>query len=112
MNLNPPFAVLDWYLNDQYRDALTHLGPLPQWINRDSVLSAQEQIAAHREWIPAPPDSGFSLTADDYLIYDGLPPLAPAAHAWHLGQKILVYPHGFVVVVEIGGRFSCARIGA
>jgi hypothetical protein len=52
----------------------------------------------------------WTLTGDDYLVYTGLPPIPPAAMAWHGSERILVYPAGWVVVVTLGGDFTVARI--
>lgn len=100
---------LDWQLNTQYADAESHLGRLPSFIDGVSTAKTWEQITKHTSWEPFLPGS-WELTADDYLIYASLPPLAPAAMAYHLGEKILVYPHGFVCIVQLNQDYTVARI--
>lgn len=105
---------LDWYLNEAYGpNAMTHLGNVHRYITSVSVLTAFEQIDKHSESGYNPQivkGMGWELAADDYLIYKGLPPLAPAAHAYHLGDKVLVYPAGWVVICQLDGKFSVARV--
>jgi hypothetical protein len=98
------------YLSDEVREAvgglttyLTSATTDPLWLQLDenSRSGWNPQLVA---------DQGWELSADEHLIYPGLPPLAPAAYATHLGEKILVYPHGWVVIVQLGGAFSVARV--
>ena len=103
---------LDWHLNDRYPNPETYLGSIP------TVLDALDPDPIYRQfdrrspggWWPELPDKGWQLTADDALLFPGLPPLMPAAHAWHLGEKVLVYPAGWVCVVQLGGSYTIARI--
>lgn len=100
---------LNWEVcTPDYAEAL---GPLPRYINADSADPIWRQIDARSQsgWFPEPPGQ-WDLTADNYLTYPGLPPLAPAARAYHLGELILAYPHGFVCIVQLSGAFSVARI--
>lgn len=104
--------ILDWYINDNVRDAQAHLGLLPTYITSASTDPAWLQIEEHSRsgWNPHLTPKGFGLVHDDYLTFPGLPPLAPAAYAYHLGEKILAYPAGWVVIVQLNGQFSCARV--
>jgi hypothetical protein len=108
----PGFIPLDWQLNGRYPRPEEHLNPLQNFISGASVDPVWRQIEENTPlgWQPASPTMGFELSADDYLIYPSVPPLAPAAMAWHLGEKVLVYPAGFVCVVQLNGDFTVARI--
>lgn len=103
---------LDWNLNSNYPQAADHLGHLPSYINGDSSDEAWRQIhdAAISGWHPEPPSSGWQFTADDALLFPGLPPLAPCAYAYHLGERIFAYPFGFVCIVQLSGAFTVARV--
>lgn len=111
------FSVLDWHNNVRSyteADALTHLGRIPLLINPDCADPIWQQVQDNYPggWQPVLGDDRkkWTLTADDYLVYPGLPPIAPVAMAWLRSEKILVYPAGWVVVVELGGDFTVARI--
>ena len=108
------FQVLDWHLNDRYPDAMQHLGRIPLLVDPNCAdpIWLQVQDNYPQRWNPVLADerAKWTLTADDYLIYPGLPPLAPVAMAWHGSERLLVYPAGWVVVAELGGDFTVARI--
>lgn len=110
------FQVLDWYTNEGYSDAdaLAHLGRIPLLIDPNCADPVWQQVQDNypKGWNPVLGDerSKWTLTGDDYLIYPGLPPVAPAASAWLRAERILVYPAGWVVVVELNGDFTVARI--
>lgn len=110
------FPILDWHLNTSYKedDARQHLGRIPLLINpqcNDPVwLQVQDNYPNGWNPVPASERHKWTLTADEYLIYPGLPPVAPAAMAWLRSEKILVYPAGWVVVVQLNGDFTVARI--
>lgn len=109
------FPVLDWHLNEDYGpDALTHLGRVPLLIDPNCADPVWQQVQDNypQGWNPVVGEerSKWMLTDDDYLIYPGLPPLAPAAMAWLRSERILVYPAGWVVVVTLDGEFTVVRI--
>lgn len=109
------FPVLDWHLNEAYgNEAHTYLGRIPLLIDPNCAdpVWLQVQTNLPEGWNPVLADdrSKWTLTADDYLIYPGLPPIAPAAMAWLRGEKVLVYPAGWIVVAQLNGEFTVARI--
>jgi hypothetical protein len=110
------FRVLDWHLNAHYKEADAHeyLGRIPTLIDPDSNDPVWQQVQDNYPygWQPVLGDerSKWTLTGDEYLIYPGLPPAAPAAMAWHRSEKILVYPGAWVVVVQLNEDFTVARI--
>lgn len=110
------FAILDWHLNDQYgNEAMQHLGRIPLLFDPNCADPIWQQVQDNypEGWQPVLGDerSKWTLTADDYLIYPGLPPIAPAAMAWLRSERILVYPAGWIVVTELGkDEFTVARI--
>ncbi len=92
--------ILDWHYNDQYppRELAEHLGNLPFYIFRDDFRSAIDQIN----------DRPHGLVV--VVGYTGLPALAPAARAQHMGDTILVYPLGFTAIAHADSTFSVARV--
>lgn len=110
------FPVLDWQFNTQYSeaDARQYLGRIPLLLDPNCADSVWLQVQTNypQGWQPVIGDerSKWTLTADDYLIYPGLPPVAPAAMAWLRSERVLVYPAGWVVVVDLKGDFTVARI--
>ncbi len=102
--------ILDWHLNDRYPDAVSRLGPIPGLITPASPDPAWKQFEANLYWNPEPADSGWKLLGDDALIYPGLRPVMPVAMAWLRGEKILIYPAGWVVIAQLNGDFSICRM--
>lgn len=102
--------LLNWHINSAYPDAEAMLGNLPLAISADSSASIAEQLDATYGWEPLLPNQGWELSLDDMLIYPGLPPASPIAYAYHLGEKIILFPAGFVCIVQLGGAFQLARI--
>lgn len=110
------FPVLDWHLNTAYPDAAQHLGRIPLLLDPNYADPVWQQVQDNypEGWNPvvASERQRWTLTADDYLIYSGLPPVAPVAMAWLRAERVLVYPAGWLVVVELGGDFTVARVMA
>ena len=105
--------VLDWHTNTQYSEdeARLHLGRIPILIDPDSDDPVWLKFTANYErgWNPEPPGK-WSLMEDHYLLYPGLPPIAPAAMAYHRSEQVLVYPAGWVAIVQLDGAFTIGRI--
>jgi hypothetical protein len=105
---------LDWYVNaDLPPDVATQaVGALPLYLDADSADPAWLQIeeASRSGWNPHGTPEGFELHMDDILTFPGLPPVPPAAYAYHLGEKILAYPAGWVVIVQLNQSYSIARV--
>jgi len=110
------FPVLDWYFNPHYSeaDARAHLGRIPLLLDPNCADPVWLQIQTNYPagWNPVLGEERdkWTLTADGYLIYPGLPPLAPTAMAWLRSEQVVVYPAGWVVVVDLNGDFTVARI--
>lgn len=105
--------ILDWNLNNAYgNEALTYLGPIPEYLSPDDNRPAYEQLEERSicGWHPEPPENGWMLLADDYVVYPGLRAMPPVAMAWLRDEKILVYPAGWICVVQRNGEFSIARM--
>lgn len=107
-----PFPILDWHINTNVKDARDHLGRIPLIFNPDCPDPAWQQIKDNYPdgFEPEGSDKGWVLTADDALIYPGLPALEPSAFAMLRDQRILVYAAGWVVIAELEGAFTVVRI--
>jgi len=83
---------------------------IPFWLFEESSMSAVEQIHANYGhgggWRGT---SGFSLIADK-LIYPGDPAMTPKAEGKLRDERVLIYDHGWVAVVQTDGTFRVARI--
>lgn len=110
------FPVLDWHFNTRYPEdeCRQHLGRIPLLLDPNCADPVWQQVQDNypQGWCPVLGDERekWTLTADHYLIYPGLPPVPPAAMAWLRSEQVLVYPAGWVVVVTLDGNFTVARI--
>jgi len=102
--------ILDWRLNDNYPNAISLLGPVPALVTAASDDVAWQQFHDNHFWEPQDSTHGWKLMADDALLYPNLPPVMPVAFAWLRGEKIMIYPAGFVVIVQLNGDFSICRM--
>jgi hypothetical protein len=112
-----PFPILDWRLNSQYSEAdgRLYLGRIPLLINPQCADPVWQQVQDNYPagWQPVmgTDREKWHLMGDDYLRHDGLPPVAPVAMAYHQRERIIVYPAGWIVVVDDStGEFTVARI--
>lgn len=110
------FSVLDWQINTQYleSEAMSHLGRIPLLLdpNCNDPVWLQIETNYPHGWQPVRgvEREKWMLTGDDYLVYPGLPPLAPIAMAWLRSERIIVYPAGWLVVVDLNNDFTVARV--
>lgn len=103
--MNTNFMPLDWHVNDNYPNAESFIGPC-SFASASSSDGLQQQLADHLLIIPGK----FQFNVDDTLAMPGnVAPLAPAAMAIHLGERIFCYPLGFVVITQLTGAFAVFR---
>jgi hypothetical protein len=105
------FAPLDWQVNDQYPNNESYLNNIPLAINSFDSRPVIEQLRETAAIVECPEGLGWELTADNFLCYPGLPPLAPAAKAAHIGEQVFIYPHGFGIILQLSGAFELVRFG-
>ena len=90
-----------------------HLGLIPLFLSSEDTAPAREQFDANYAhgggWLPM---SGWTLSDKLVLTYqDGEdPPLSPLAAAKFNGELILVYPYGWVAIVQPDGTFEVSRM--
>jgi hypothetical protein len=87
------------------------VGLIPSFLDAADSRPAAEQFDAHYQhgggWRPVP---GFELQGGRILHYPGDPPLHPLAMIVLPGELVLIYPYGFVAVIQPGGAFEVARM--
>lgn len=105
--------ILDWQVNAREPEAEVRrwLPAIQAYTRADSTdpLWFQLEHTAER-YTPMDASKGFEFSADEYLCYRGLDPLAPVAMAHHLGERIFVFPAHFVVIVQLNGDYTVARV--
>lgn len=110
--------MLDWNFNGRLVDAhglpavISAVGYIPSFVSADDPRPAWEQFDERYVfggWNPALPGK-WKLMADDYLHFPGDPPLEPIAMAFIREEKIIIYPHAWVAIVQPNGDFSVARL--
>jgi len=105
------FPILDWYLNNNVKDAMEHLGRIPLLFNPQSSDDAWLQLEENYPdgYQPQTGDA-WTLTNDEYLIYKGMPPCPPSATAYLRHEKLLVYAGGWLAIVQPDGSYTLARV--
>lgn len=109
------FEILDWFLNARYPEdeCRQHLGRIPLLIDPNCADPVWQQITDNypEGWNPVLGEERekWTMTADNFLVYPGLPPIAPAAMAWLRTEQVFVYPAGWLAVLE-GNDFTVARV--
>lgn len=110
-------SILDWHFNTSSGHSrntlLESLGLIPSFVFEADPRPAWEQFDERNVggWNPMLPSTkGWRLDQNDYLHYPGDPALPPLAMAWLRDERIIVYPHAFVCIVQRDGSFSVARI--
>lgn len=89
------------------------LGLIPAFLKESDPRSAREQIndryAHGGGWFSI---KGFKHNAEDNSIkYPGNPRMRPIATAWlHDKERIFIYPHGWVMILQPDGQFNIARL--
>jgi len=103
--------ILDWHYNDQFplSKIATTLGDLPTYIFRNDMRTIEMQLAERSNTFEPQP-SGFSFTADEFLVADGHGILPPVAFATHLNESIFAFEKNLITIVQQNGDFSVARV--
>ena len=92
-------------------DITNHLGFLPGFLNDNDPRPAVEQLDAnyrHGGWHPM---EGFTMNPRTFVLsYPGDPPFRPLAMIALRQERVFVYEHAFVAVVQPDGKFEAARL--
>ena len=89
---------------------LQMLGYIPTFLHDEDPRGAREQFNERYigRWDPM---EGFSMNLQNGVLrYPQDPPLRPVAFAKFREEKIYVYPHAWVAVVQQDGSFEVCRM--
>lgn len=95
----------------QFTDmSMEAVGYIPGWLSEEDERGAVEQI--HTSYGHGGGWHNFEgfLLRDDELIYPGDPPMKKLSEAKLRDERIIVYQHGWVAVVQPDNSFRVARI--
>jgi hypothetical protein len=86
------------------------IGFIPLWLDEGDPRSAAQQLDAHYQhgggWRP---QEGFKLQGHK-LKYPGDPAMKPLAFTALRNEMVLIYPYGYVVVLQEDGSFEACRM--
>lgn len=87
------------------------LGFTPGFFSEDDPRPAREQANANYQhgggWHPT---EGFTLNEDMTITYPGDPPMAPFA-MWKIrNEMVVMYPYGWVMILQRDRSFEVARM--
>jgi len=87
------------------------VGFIPQMLSDDDPMSARDQLDCGYQhgggWSAF---SGFEMSNSGSLTYRGDQPLRPVAIGRLRDERIIVYPLGWVAVVQPDGAFEVSRM--
>jgi hypothetical protein len=88
-----------------------HVGHLPDMLSPDNPERARIQLDnGYRHGGGWQPMSGLTLDADDRLKYPGDPWLVPLAEMALRDERIVVYEHSIVAIIQPDRSFEAARM--
>jgi len=94
-----------------YRATEDHFGLIPSFLHEDNPAKAVEHLDANYRhgggWYPM---KGFTMLKDNVLQYPGDPPLKPFGYMQLRDERIYIYPHSIVAVIQKDGSFEAARM--
>ena len=98
------------YVGLDPRFDMEHLGYLPGFLSEDDERSAAEQYNENYigGWRPQP---DWKFNPETLVVrYPGDPPMRPFAMAMLRNERILFYPHAYVMVLQDDDTFAMARM--
>lgn len=102
--------MLNFFLLSQRYNLPDVVGFIPNFVDPDSQEPAAKQFdrAYIGGWRPL---RGFKLNRTNMtLSYPGDPPMRPLAVAVLRGEKIYIYPHAWVLILQPSGAFEVSRM--
>lgn len=104
---------LNWVLLHP-RATMEHLGYLPQFVSEDDPRPVREQFnqnyAHGGGWNPRPNNPGRLNIATGAYHYPDDPVQMPMAFAMCRSEKIYMYPHAVIAIVQPDGSYEIARM--
>jgi|SRR5215471_1888501 len=91
------------------RATLEHWGYIPLWLSDDDPRPAKEQLNSGyvSGWRPF---KGFTMNAQEALVYPGDPPQRPIAEIKLREERIILYPSAWVAIIQPDGSFEVCRM--
>jgi hypothetical protein len=87
------------------------LGLIPSFLDQNDPRLAKEQFDANYQhgggWFKY---DGFEMDKDHTLLGKGDPPLKPIATMWFRDERIFLYRHAWVAIVQPDETFEVARM--
>lgn len=89
-----------------------NVGFIPSWLSEDDPRPAKEQLHEHYShgggWHP---QESFTLLPDGWSVkYPGDPPLRPLAFMKLRQERIVIYPLGYVAIIQPDRSFEICRM--
>lgn len=107
-------AIAEWIITDPRAaelDRFDVLGMLDIMLWTSDPRPAKEQLneryAHGGGWRPL---SGWKLGKNDKIKYPGDPALTPVAHARLRDELVVLYPHGWVAIIQPDRSFEVSRM--
>lgn len=102
---------MKWWLIDP-RCTLEHLGYIPTFLSEVDPRPAKEQFDDnYRHGGGWRPFTGFKLDLETMtLSFSEDPPMLPLAVGRLRGEKIFVYPHAWVLIIQADDSWEIARM--
>lgn len=110
LNLNCYGVDCDGWTMIHPRATPDMLGYLPSFIHNDDLRPASEQFNERYVYGGWSPIKKFTKLARDYLSYPGDPSLPPIAERNLRAERIVMYPHSLVAIIQPDGTFEVARM--
>lgn len=102
---------LNWMLYHPH--AAYALGSIPGWLDVDDPRPAREQLDEGYKfaggWQPMQ-SPGLKISDRNAMLYPGDPPQAPLAMAMLRDEVVILYPHGFVGIIQPDRSFEVCRM--
>jgi hypothetical protein len=90
---------------------MDHVGIIPDMIRESDPRPAREQLHTGYShgggWHPF---NGFTLNANDTLSYPGDPPVIPLAEIRLREERIVIYRHAWVAIIQPNRSFEVCRM--
>lgn len=93
------------------RATIEHMGLIPLMLSTADPRPAREQLdSAYGHgggWQPMP---NFKMTKDENLVYPGDPPTKPFAELQLRDERVVLYEHEWVAIIQRDGSFEVSRM--
>lgn len=106
--------MIEWEMLQPYQMTIKQiawrLGNLPYFLSEADPRPAREQFDANYKFGGWRPFDGFKLMTNNALVYPGDPPIHPLAQTKLRDELILLYPHGWVAIIQPDRSFEVCKM--